>query len=252
MTARSPIEIGIVGDIDEAAAIKAVAQSFGALPARDVAQQLPPGVRTARFRTDTAPILLTHSGGQDQALVAAAWPTDDDKDFRREIGLSLLGEVMDLMLTEDVREQLGASYGVSVSSTMSSTYDHFGYLMVNSVVAPDKADEIDAVFAKIARELRDQPVSDDLLARAREPMLETAAKQMRQNGYWLGYVDEAQSKADRLERIRTRDQLIRSITAADLQARAKQYLVDGKLQRVRILSDKVQVAAAAPAPAKAN
>jgi zinc protease len=112
MTARSPIEIGIVGDIDEAAAIKAVAQSFGALPARDVAQQLPPGVRTARFRTDTAPILLTHSGGQDQALVAAAWPTDDDKDFRREIGLSLLGEVMDLMLTEDVREHLGASYGV--------------------------------------------------------------------------------------------------------------------------------------------
>jgi zinc protease len=91
-----------------------------------------------------------------------------------------------------------------------------------------------------------------MLARAREPMLEAAAKQMRQNGYWLGYVDEAQSKADRLERIRTRDKLIRSITAADLQALARQYLVDAKLQRVRILSDKVQVAAAATAPAKAN
>jgi len=252
MTASAPIEIGIVGDIDEATAIKAVAQSFGALPVRAQSQQLPSGARTAHFRSDTSPILLTHSGGQDQALVAAAWPTDDDKDFRKEIGLSLLGEVMDLMLTDSVREELGASYGVSVGSTMSSTYDHFGYLMVNSVVAPDKADEIDGVFAKVARQLREEPVSDDLLARARAPMLESAAKQMRQNGYWLGYVDEAQSKADRLERIRTRDALIRSITAADLQALARQYLVEGKLQRVRILSDKVQVAKAATPVAKAN
>jgi zinc protease len=252
MTASAPIEIGIVGDIDEAAAIKAVAQSFGALPARATSQQLASDARSAHFRSDTAPILLKHSGGQDQALVAAAWPTDDDKDFRKEIGLSLLGEVMDLLLTDSVREELGASYGVSVGSTMSSTFDHFGYLMVNSIVAPDKADEIDGVFAKVAGQLRDTPVSDDMLARAREPMLEAAAKQMRQNGYWLGYVDEAQSKADRLERIRTRDKLIRSITAADLQALARQYLVDAKLQRVRILSDKVQVAAAATAPAKAN
>jgi zinc protease len=245
MIAKAPIEIGIVGDIDEASAIKAVAQTFGALPARAEAQPLPADARVAHFRTDTAPILLKHSGGADQALVAAAWPTDDDKDFRKEIGLSLLGEVMDLMLTDSVREELGASYGVSVGSTMSSNYDHFGYLMVNSVVAPDKADEIDGVFAKVARQLRDEPVSADLLARAREPMLETAAKQTRQNNYWLGYVDEAQSKADRLERIRTRDQLIRSITAADLQELAKQYLIDAKLQRVRILSDKLQVAAAA-------
>ena len=246
MTSKGPIEIGIVGDIDEAAAIKAVAQSFGALPARASTQPLGPDARTAHFRADTSPILLKHSGGQDQALVAAAWPTDDDKDFRKEIGVALLGEVMDLMLTDSVREELGASYGVSVSSTMSSTYDHFGYLMVNSIVAPDKADEIDGVFAKVARELRDAPASADLIDRARAPMLENVAKQMRQNNYWLAYVDEAQSKADRLQRIADREQLIRSITAADLQALAKEYLVDGKLQRIRILSDKLQVAAVAP------
>jgi len=246
MTSKAPIEIGIVGDIDEAAAIKAVAQSFGALPVRATAQPLAADARIAHFRSDNSPIILKHSGGADQALVAAAWPTDDDKDFRKEIGLSMLGEVMDLILTDRVREELGASYGVSVGSTMSDTFDRFGYLMVNSIVAPDKADEIDAVFAKVARELRDGPVSADVLERARAPMLENAAKQMRQNGYWLDYVDEAQSKADRLVRIGSRDQLIRSITAADLQALARQYLVDGKLQRVRLLSDKIQVAAVAP------
>ena len=86
--------------------------------------------------------------------------------------MALLGEAMDLMLTESVREELGASYNVSVNSSMSSTYGGFGYLLVNSVVAPDKGDQIDAVFAKVAKALRDQPIDPDILERARAPMLE--------------------------------------------------------------------------------
>jgi len=252
--ANAPIEIGIVGDIDENAAIKAVADSFGAIPTRLASQPVYPGTKTAHFRTDTSVIQLTHSGGADQALVGAAWPTDDDHDFRNEVGVAMLGEVMDLMLTESVREELGDSYGVSVGSDMSDVYKGFGFLLVNSVVAPDKVDEVDAAIAKVAKSLRDKPVSDDMLVRARAPMLESAAKQTRQNGYWLGYVDEAQTEADRLDRVRTRDKLIRSVTAADLQALARQYLVDGKEQRIRILSDKLRTAEAAPkaAAAKAN
>ena len=79
-----------------------------------------------------------------------------------------------------------------------------------------------------------------------------AAKELRQNNYWLSYVDEAQTKADRLERLRTRDQLLRSLTAADLQALARQYLVNSRMQRVRVVSDKLNGAAAAPVAATAN
>jgi zinc protease len=186
--------------------------------------------------------------------VGVAWPTDDDRDFRKEVGLAMLGEVMDLMLTESVREELGDSYGVSVGSDMSDVYDGFGFMLVNSVVAPDKADEVDAAIAKAARSLREQPVSDDLLARARTPMLESAAKETRQNGYWLRYVDEAQSRADRLERTRVRDRLIRSITAKELQSLAREYLSDAKAQRIRVISDKPapSLGASSNAVAKAN
>ena len=171
-------------------------------------------------------------------MVGAAWPTDDDADYRKVLGLTLLKEVMDLMLTESVREELGASYGVGVKLDMSDVYDDFGYLVVNSIVAPDKADEVDASIAKVAASLRDQPPSADMMERARQPMLEQAAKSLRQNAYWLSYVDEAQSEADRLDRIRKREALIKAITAADLQALARQYLRADQLQRFRIVSDK--------------
>jgi zinc protease len=184
--------------------------------------------------------------------VGAAWPTDDDHDFRKEVGIAMLGEIMDLMLTERVREELGDSYNVSVGSDMSDVYKGFGFLLVNSVVAPDKVDEVEAAIAKVAKSLRDTPVAGDLLVRARVPMLESAAKETRQNAYWLRYVDEAQTEADRLDRVRTRDQLIRSVTAADLQALARQYLVDTKIQPIRILSDKLQTAQAGSAKAGAQ
>ena len=128
---------------------------------------------------------------------------------------------------------------------MSDTFDGFGYLLVHSVVAPDKADEVDKVIASVAASLRDKPVSADLIQRAREPMLEEAAKNLRQNGYWLSAVDRAQSRPERLDRIRQREAIIRSITAADLQALAREYLTDRGLQRVRIASAKAKPQTAA-------
>ena len=247
LLASAPIEIGIVGDIDEAAAIAAVAKSFGALPVRAASAPAYAEARKASFRADRSPILLTHDGPADQAMVAAFWPTDDDHDYRKEVGLGMLASVLDLMLTESIREQLGASYGVSVGSSMSDVYTGYGTLSVNTVVAPDKADEVEAAIAAAAKQLRDQPVSADLLARARNPVMESIAKSLRENGYWMGYVDQAQTQADRLQRIRDRKALYEAITPADLQALARTYLTDKALQKVRIVSSQASAAKVAAA-----
>lgn len=241
----APIEIGIVGDIDEDAAIAAIAKSFGALPTRAAATPSYAEARKAWFRKEKSPIVLTHEGPADQAMVAAFWPTDDDSDYRLEVGLALLARVLDLMLTESVREQLGASYGVSVSSTMSDVYTDFGSVGVSAIVAPDQASVVEDAIREAAKQLRDVPITADLLARARNPALEAIAKSRRENGYWMGYVDEAQSKADRLERVREQRALHEAITPAELQQLAQEYLTDGALQQVRIVSDKAPALAAA-------
>ena len=82
--------------------------------------------------------------------MGAVWHTDDDKDFRTEVGLDMVGNVLDLMLTDSVREQLGASYGASVGSTMSSDYTDFGYVVADAVVSPTKADVVDKAIADAA------------------------------------------------------------------------------------------------------
>ena len=243
--ASAPIEVTIVGDIEEQAAIQAVAATFGALPKRRLAASPNASALKVAFRADRSPIMLTHEGAADQALVAAIWPTTDDQDFRKEIGLDLLGNILKLKLTETVREQLGSSYGVAVGSQMSDTYAGFGYLSVSTVVAPDKTDEVTKAILAAAAQLRDQPVDADLLARARTPEIEALDRSRRENGFWLGSLAKAQSKPDRLDRIRTQKSVTVSITPAELQALARTYLAPERLQQARILSRKLATAAAA-------
>ena len=241
--ASAPIEITIVGDVDENAVIKAVAASFGALPTRKLSDSVPADVRTASFRADDSPIVLTHDGPQDKAMVESVWPTTDDSNYREVIGVELLKDVLNLMLTDSVREKLGDSYGVSLSSQMSDTFKGFGYLSAAAVVAPDKTDEVQQAIAEAAAQLRDKPVAADLLARARNPELEKADHQLRDNSYWLAALAKAQSNPERLDRVRQKKAILQSITAADIQKLAQKYLQPGKLQKVRIISSKLAATA---------
>jgi zinc protease len=241
--ASDPIEITVVGDVDPRAVIAAVASSFGAVGQRKLTEKPSPAALKAAFRTDRAPIVLKHDGPADQAVIATAWPTTDDSDFRREVGIGLLKDTLDLMLTDKVRESLGDSYGVSLSSVMSDTFPGFGYLSASAIVAPDKIDEVEKAIAEAAAELRDKPVDADLLARARNPELEKMDKQMRDNGFWLAALSQAQSKPERLDRIRERKAILQSITAADLQKLAQEYLQPDKRQTATIVSDKVATTA---------
>jgi zinc protease len=234
LIANAPIEIALVGDVDEAAAIDAIARTFGALPQRSAEPPAFADARQASLDDAQRALATTHSGLVDQAMVAAIWPTDDDDDYRREIGMALLANTLDLMLSDKIREELGASYGVEVSSSMSDIYDGFGIFSVSSVVAPGRIDEVlKAIDASVA-ELRDRPVSDDLLSRARNPVLESIIRSRRENSWWLGIASEAQGKADRLDRIRQQEALYKAITPAELQALAKQYLVSSTERRVEI------------------
>lgn len=241
--ASAPIEITIVGDVNENSAIAAVASTFGALPTRKLSESITADVRKASFRTDTSPILLTHDGPADKAMVESVWPTTDDSNYREVVGLELLKDVMNVMLTDSIRENLGDSYGVSVASNMSDAFTGFGYLSAAAVVAPDKTDEVQKAIADAAAQLRDKPVSDDILARARNPELERADHSMRDNGYWLSALSKAQSEPDRLNRIRRKKELLQSISAADIQKLAQKYLRPERVQHVKIVSDKLATTA---------
>lgn len=107
--AQGPVSLSLVGDIDEDAAIKAVASTLGALPARSPRQRTgfaEPGLAFKATGTTT----LTHSGQADQGVLSVSWPTTDDRDLKDSLTRGLLAQAMSLAALDLVREKLGATY----------------------------------------------------------------------------------------------------------------------------------------------
>ncbi len=217
----TPIEIAIVGDVTGEEAIKWVADSFGALPARRLVEPKTNTSRKIEFTTDKGPVTLYHKGKDDQGAIYAYWPTTDSKDQKSAIIRTLTSEVFGSLLLDEVREKLGATYSPRSSSFASDTYDGYGYFNTRIVAEPAKMAIVMKAIRDITKTMRDAPVSDDIILRARQPMIEQLEKSDRENGAWLGLVNVAQSQPDKLDRRRARMALLNAVSAADIQKAAK-------------------------------
>jgi len=218
-----PVEVALVGDFDEDAAIAAFAKTLGALPPRPAPTSATAGAPFA-FTQDRSPRRIEHEGAADQGMMAVSWPTTDGRDLRSALTRELLAAVMQLRLIEKLREELGAIYSPQTTSYAPPIADGFGHLTAMVPAAPDKAELIARTIGEIVAELRAEPVSDDLILRARQPMLEQYREQLRQNLGWAGIVARAQSKPDLLDRRRQRAAVLEAVTAADVQAAAREFL----------------------------
>ena len=239
---RGAIEIGIVGDIPEDEAIALVARTFGALPPRE-AEFLPYAEQHERpFTRDLSRRIVRHTGPADQSIVRFTWPTRDGEDPVAAMKLELLEKVMRIELIETIREKLGKAYSPAADSETSRTWRGYGtFAVAASVNIADLAATRAAILETVA-ELRDRPVSADVIQRAREPMLEALDNALKTNRSWLSLVDRAQTEADRIDRQLKARERLSELTAADVQAIARQYLAPDHAVEVDVIPE------GAPAP----
>ena len=218
------IELALVGDLDEEQTIAAVAATLGALPNREEDFLIREDARNRSFTAQRGTHIVRHDGEPDQALVRLVWPTTDDSDQQELIRTNLLARVVQIELTERLREELGQAYSPSASSNMSRIYRDYGTFVVTASVDVSEVEPTRAAITALIAELRERPVDPDLLDRARQPLLESYDNALKSLGGWLGLADRAQSQPDRLERWFTAPDLLRTVTPEDLQTAATIYL----------------------------
>ena len=237
--AKGAIEVGLVGDIDEDKAIALVGKTLGALPPREADFRPYAERRTRPFTADRSPRVLRHTGAKDQALLTMTWPTRDGEDPVAALELQLLDRVVQLAITDTLREKLGKAYSPGVSSNASRTWRGYGTFSINASVDVGQVAATRAAILETLAALRAAPISDDMLLRARAPMLEGYDNALKTNGGWLTLVDRAQTESDRIERYATVKARVAAITPARLQALVQQYLADTAAVQVTVLPEGV-------------
>lgn len=235
-----PIEIAVVGDVDEATVIRLVAKTFGALPKRAEAPEKFQLDRPVSFRMERTPLVFSHAGEANQALAWVFWPVTDidaDKDPQAVRVLAVLAAIMRLKVTEELRETLGTSYSPVAGATVSSLYQGYGHVNAGAEVKPEDVDEAIAAMRTIAADLRAGRVSEDEFSRAITPSLELLPQNATSNGYWLSLIAQAQGRPDMLERgkLAAVEASVRAVSVADVVAAANRYLTDGNAQEARVV-----------------
>lgn len=235
--AHGALEISIVGDIDETAAIDAVARTFGALPPREPEFRPYAAERQRGFTTKRGLQVIRHTGEANQAIVRTTWPTRDDRDPEEAMALSLLAEVAEIEVLDSVREKLGKAYSPGASSALSRVWTGYGTFTMSASVDLADVAATRAALEEAARTLIAAPVDADVLQRARAPMLERIDNSLKTNGGWSALAERAQTQPDRLARAKSARARLEKLTAADLQAIARRYLAPEKAVQVLVLPE---------------
>jgi zinc protease len=124
-----------------------------------------------------------------------------------------------------IREEMGGTYSPNAGTSLSDTYPGYGFIVTQVTVAPEQARAVADAIKAAAADLARNGAAEDELARAKQPILTSLRESSRTNQYWLGTVlGSAQEQPERLDWCRTRYTDNESITKAEIDALARQYL----------------------------
>ena len=232
-----PLEITIVGDVTPDAAIAAVSKTFGALPTRTPLAAIPVGADQRHLQpATTEPVRFYHNGQPEQAGVALYYKGTDSFGDRREARLvSLLSEVLQLRVTEEIREKQALTYSPSASAASSNTYPDYGFITISGEVDTARIPDFYAAVDKVIASFNDQPVTADELNRARAPMIERHRRSQADNGFWLGNLGQLHRAPENEPLIVNYIETLQGFTAQDIQDAARTYLQSEKPLRVEVV-----------------
>ena len=221
--AAAPLEVSVVGDLDVEETIAIAARTLGRLPtrrdwARFEERRVVPPLKSGVLQTHTIDTQVPKS------LVMLVFPIPDGIDVQDRRRFNVLSSVVNDRLRLEVREKLGASYAPGSGTQQSTVYPGVGLLMIQAMSDPDKVDTLVAACLGVAQSLAEDGVTDEEIARLREPMLKQRRDAKRNNGYWMNVLSEAQREPGHLDDARSGDAFYESFTAAEITPLAQQYL----------------------------
>jgi len=225
MLAAAPIEVTLVGDLDVDASIAEVAKTFGALPARGEGTAIAANSRKLKFPQppETRRFVYPAVAGRPTTLVLD-WPVRDALTIAERRRLHLLAAVLEDRLRVQIREEMGASYVIDATFLYSEAYPGFASLRCRLDVATKSAKKVAEQVAAIAGELGGKGVTAEELGRAQAQAVATAHQQLARNEYWLGVLDDSQTRPGRLDEARSLERDFAGATPADLDLLARRYL----------------------------
>lgn len=229
LLASGPVEVLLFGDFETASGIEALRNTLGAMKPRPAATVSQKAMRVNFPVANPTPLRFTHSGPSDQMAAVIGWPTGAGlAQISEARQLEVLAALFRDRLFEKFRSEQAASYSPDATATWPDEFASGGFLMAYSQMQPKDKDRFFAFAKSVAADLAAKPVSKDELQRSLEPILQYIERATTGNLFWMNELEGATFNAARYEALSRFYSDYSNVTPEQLQALARQYLVDAK------------------------
>ena len=210
----------MVGSFDVEKVKPLVATYIASLPAGDIVTAFrDPGVRPVRGVVKKE----VHRGREAKSNISVTFAGDAAYSQQEQVKLQAMLEVLNIKLTEVLREQMGLIYGGGSQGTLSKLpYGNYA-ITLSLPCGPENVEKvIAAAFAEIRKLQTQGPEAGDL-EKVKQNWNTNHRRSMRENGYWLNYFQGAYLNGIAPETILQYGERVDAVKAADIKAAASRY-----------------------------
>jgi len=145
--------------------------------------------------------------------------------------LNAMMEVFRIRLREVIREDKGGVYGIGAMHRVDqfpkprySIYIFFG-------TSVDRVQELIADAKKVIAELKNNPISDEYMTKAKEILKREFETNRKENRFWLNQIYNSDFNRLDLSRLNNFEANVDALTGKDIHEAAKKYLIDDKMMK---------------------
>jgi zinc protease len=174
----------VVGNLNLDSVVPLLARYVGSLPS---AESRTSDFRNVGIRFPDAVVRETvKKGSEPRTQTAITFDAEPPVDEAEVVRLRAAVDVLQLVLRDILREQLGQTYTVSASYTDARPQEGTGRVMITFGAAPENAAAMAERVLQEVKRMQAEPASVDYVTRTKESSRRARETAERQNGYWLG------------------------------------------------------------------
>ena len=148
--------------------------------------------------------------------------------------MSMTEQILTLLYTEKVREEEGGTYGVYVSGALDKFPKESYNLQIMFDTDPAKKDKLMQIILGEIQQIADKGTTQENHSKVKEFMLKKHTENQKENGYWLGQIDEMLFTGSNMSN--EYENIVNAISNADIQKFASEIFSQNNRVEISMIS----------------
>jgi zinc protease len=161
---------------------------------------------------------------EPQSYVAMVWKGDFKWNDRDRQGFSMLMNILAIRCRESMREDQGGVYNVSINGSTSKLPRSMYSVQSAWGCNPENIKKLSQTVLDEMEKIRKEGPPETDLAKVRETLIRERETKMKDNSFWLSFLQNHFLAGDKLLTINEYEAFINSISGAEIKALANKYL----------------------------